>query len=73
MSVVSSSEMLVKRESRPPTKNSEHFSIISSAKSNHCFTVYSLLVKDFEIGTRNFTNQWVGVLVADKIGRKVRK
>ena len=65
--------MLVKRESRLPIKNSEPFSIISSAKSNHCFTVYSLLVKDFETDTRNFTNQWVGVLVADKIGRKVRK
>ena len=57
MSVVSSSGMLVKRESRLPIKNSEPFSITSSAKANHSFTVYLLLVQDFEIGTRNFTNQ----------------
>ena len=32
--------------------------------------VYSLLVKDFKIVTRNFANLKVGVLIADKIGRK---
>ena len=37
-------------------KNSESYSRISSAKANESFTVYSLLVKDFKIGTRNFAN-----------------
>ena len=31
------------------------------------FFVYSLLVKDCKIGTRNFANLYVGVLTADKI------
>ena len=58
MSIVSSSGMLVKRESTsmPPIKISESCSTISSAKGNESFTVYSLLVKDFKICTRNFAN-----------------
>ena len=56
MSIVSSSGMLVKREStsRLPIKNSESCSTISSAKANESFTVYSFLVKDFKTGARNF-------------------
>ena len=58
MSIVSSSGLLVKREStsRLPIKNSEPCSTIYSAKANETLTVYSLLVKDFKIGTRNFAN-----------------
>ena len=58
MSIVSSSGMLVKREStsRLSIKNSESYSTISSAKADEPFTVYSLLVKDFKIGTRNLAN-----------------
>ena len=50
--------MLVKREStsRLHIKNAESSSTISSAKANGSFTAYSLLVKDFKIGTRNFAN-----------------
>ena len=72
MSIVSSSGMLVKREStsRLPIKNSESCSTISSAKVKESFTVYSLLIKDFKIGTRNFADLWVGVLITNKIGRK---
>ena len=53
MSIVSSSEMLIKREStsRLPIKNSESCSTISSTKAKEFFTVYSLLVKDFKIET----------------------
>ena len=68
MSIVSSNEMLVKREStsrlnemlvksqstsRLPIKNSESCSTISAAKANESFTVFSLLVKDFKIVCRN--------------------
>ena len=74
MSIVSSSGMLVNREwtSRLPMKNWESCSTISSAKTNESFTVYSLLVKDFKIGTRNFANLKVGVLIADRIDWKGR-
>ena len=63
MSIVSSSGVLVKREStsRLPIKNSKSCSTVSSAQTK---------VKDFKVGTRNFANLWVGVLVADKIDRK---
>ena len=72
MSIVSSRGVLVKREStsRLPIKNSKSCSTVSSAQANESFIVYSLLVKDFKVGTRNFANLWVGVLVADKIDRK---
>ena len=53
-----------------PTKNSESCSIISSAKTNESFTVYSLLIKTFKIGTRIFLNLYVEVLIADKISRR---
>ena len=59
MSIVSSNGMLVKRKStsRLPIKNSESSSTISSAiKANESFTAYPLLVKEFKIGTRDFTN-----------------
>ena len=56
MLVVSLSGMLLKREStfRLSIKNSESCSTISSAKTNESVTIYSLLVKDFRIGTRHF-------------------
>ena len=74
-SIVSSKETLVKRgsTSRIPIKDSESYSIISSAKANVFFAVYWLLVKDFKIDTRNFTNLYVGVLIADKIDQKCGK
>ena len=63
-----------KSTSRLPIKNSESSSTISSAiKANESFTAYPLLVKEFKIGTRDFTNSWVRVLNADKIGQKGRK
>ena len=34
------------------------------------FTVNSVLVKDFKISTRNFTNLKLRVLIADKIGHE---
>ena len=34
------------------------------------FTVNSVLVKDFKISTRNFTNLKLRVLIADKIGQE---
>ena len=75
MSIVSSSGILVKREStsRLPIKNSESCSTISSAKAKESFTIYSLLVKDFKIGTRNFGNFLLRVLIFDKIGQKDRQ
>ena len=58
MSIVSSNEMLVKREStsRLPKKNSGSCPTIYSVKANEPFTVYTLLVKDFKIGTKNFAS-----------------
>ena len=52
MLIVSSSEMLVKRESVSslPIENSEP----CSTKANESCTVHSILVKNFKIGTRNF-------------------
>ena len=69
MSIVSLSAMLVRREptSILPIKKSESCSVISSAKSNDSFTAYLLLVKDFQIGTSDFVNLQVGVLVVNKI------
>ena len=54
-------------------ESSESCSTISSAKVNESFTVYSLLIKDIKIGTRNFANFQVVVLITDKIGQKVGK
>ena len=61
--------MLVKREStsRLAIGNSEFCSIVSLAKAYESFTAYSLLVKNFNIGTRNFANLLVRVLILDKI------
>ena len=70
MLIASSSGILVKIEStsrRLPIEHSEFCSIIFSVKTNVYFIVYSLLVKHFKIGTRNFANLYVGVLIADKI------
>ena len=56
MSIVSSSGMLVNKEStsRLPIKSARSCSTISSAKANKSFTVYLLLAKDFKIDTTNF-------------------
>ena len=56
MSIVSSSGMLVNKEStsRLPIKSAGSCSTISSAKANKLFTVYLLLAKDFKIDTTNF-------------------
>ena len=64
--------MLVKREStsRLLIKNSEFCSQISLEKTNKSFALYSLLVKDFKVGTRLFAIYNVGVLIVDKIGQK---
>ena len=72
MSIVSSSGTLVKREStfRVSIKNSESCSAIFPEKANESFTVYSVLVQDFKIGTRYFVNLLVEVLIAAKIGGK---
>ena len=50
--------MLVKREStsRLTIKNSLSFSMISSVKANNSLSVYSVLVKGFNICTRKFGN-----------------
>ena len=65
MSIVSSSGVLVNKESisQLPIKTSESCSTISSAKASVSFTVYSSIVKDFKIDTRNFA----------KAGKKVEK
>ena len=72
MSIVSSSGMLVKKESisRFHTQDSESCLIISSVSSNESSTAYSLLVNDFKIGAGNFVNLWVGILIVDKKGQK---
>ena len=63
MLIVFSIGMLGKKDStsRLPITNSGSCSIISLAKANTPFTLYSSLVKDFKIGTRNFANLLVGV------------
>ena len=75
MSIVFSSGMLIKRESksRLPIKYSGSCSTTASAKANESFTVHSLLVADFKIGTRNFANLYVRVLISDEIGQKGRQ
>ena len=67
--------MLVKREStsRLLIKNSESCSQISLEKTNTSFALYSLLVKDFKVGTRLLAIYNVGVLIVDKIGQKDRQ
>ena len=56
ISIISSSGMLLKRGStaRLPMEKPEPCPIISSVKTNESFTWYSLLFKDFKIGTKNF-------------------
>ena len=58
MSMVSLSGILVKGEStcRLHIKFSATSSTISSAKASESITVYSLQVKDFKIGTRNYAS-----------------
>ena len=51
-------------------ENGESCLTVSSAKANKSFTIYSLLVKDFKVGARNFNNLLVRVLISDKIGQK---
>ena len=51
--MVSSSEMLVKRESTSRLLIKKSCSTTLPAKADEPFTVYLLLVKDFKIGTRN--------------------
>ena len=51
-------------------KNLESYSAISTARAKDSFVVHSLLVKGFKIGTRNFVSLKIGVLIADKIGKK---
>ena len=70
--MVSSNGMLVKRLS--PSK----LAIIqlvpklttSSANENESWTVNSLTVKGDKIGTKNFARLYVGVPIANKMGRK---
>ena len=75
MSMVSLSGILVKGEStcRLHIKFSATCSTISSAKASESITVYSLQVKDFKIGTRNYASLQVGVVIADKKSRKGRQ
>ena len=42
----------------------------SSANENESWAVNSLTVKGNKIGTKNFTRLYVGVPIADKMGRK---
>lgn len=67
--------MLVQGEpiSRLLIKNSESCSQISLEKTNKSFALYSLLVKDFKVGTRLLAIYNVGVLIVDKIGQKDRQ
>ena len=71
ISIVSSKGMLVSREftSKLPIKKSGRWSTISSAKWKESYTVNSLVVKGFKIGTKNFADLSVGVFKTDKIGR----
>ena len=63
--------MLVKSESisKLPIDNVGSCSHIPSANWNDSLTVYSFLVKRFNMGTKNFPKLYVGVCKADKIGR----
>ena len=63
--------MLVKSESTSnlPIDNVGSCSYISSANWNESLTVYSFLLKGFNMGTKNLARLYVGVCKADKIGR----
>ena len=64
--------MFVKTESasKLPIDNEESCSQIFSAKSES-LSVYSFLVKIFNIGTKNLEKLYVGVCKADRIGLNV--
>ena len=71
ISIVSSSGMFVNKES---TSNEDIHTLqsldrISSANANVSFTVNSSLVSGSIILTRNLASLYVGVLIADRIGR----
>ena len=70
--MVSSRGMIVNNEviSRLAIKQSEFCCSISLAKSNESSTLYSLEVKSLSIGTRNLAILYVGVSMAERIGRK---
>ena len=71
VSIASSRGMLVKSESTSKLHidNVEFCSHISSANWNESLTVYSLLVKGFNMGTKNLARSYVGVSKTDKTGR----
>ena len=62
--------MLVKSEStsKLPLDNVVSCSQISSAKWNESLTVYSVLVKVFNLGTKNLKRFYVGTCKIDRIG-----
>ena len=62
--------MLVKNgsTSKLPVVNVGSCSHISSENWNESLTVYSFLVKGFNMGTKNLARLYVGVCKADKIG-----
>ena len=66
--------MLVNNEvmSRLAIKQSE-FCCISLAKSNESLTLYSFEVKSLSIGTRNLAMLYMGVSMAERMGRKAWK
>ena len=75
MFMVSSRGMLVNSEvmSRLAIKQSEFCCSISLAKSNDSLTLYLPEVKSLSIRTRNSAILYVGVSMAERIGRKTRQ
>ena len=71
ISIVSSSWMLVKSgsTSKLPIDKVGSCSYIYSANWNESLTVYSFLVKGFDMTTKNLARLYVGVCKADKIRR----
>ena len=70
--MVSSNGMLLKRLSSSKLAMIQLTSKLatSSANNNESWIVNSLTVKGDKIGTKNFPRLYVGVPVADKMGRK---
>ena len=70
--MVSSNGMLVKRLSPSKLAIIQLVSKLttSSANENESWTVNSLTVKGDKIGTKNFARLYVGVPIANKMGRK---
>ena len=70
--MVSSNGMLVKRLSPSKLAIIQLVSKLttSSANENESWTVNSLTVKGDKIGTKNFAILYVGVPIANKMGRK---